>query len=160
MRALVHPGAAGERNCTRALAGTALALAGTLLASCSTVEYTYKMYGGPPRPPQDLAVLSLGDVVGVMIDGRKIARSDYSRVELLPGRYPVYWECVYGVSVMIEPPNRWEMRCIPASHKLPNHVSTTHKPSMNVAIVLPRSMLIVSQDRVLPSWETWRRPPR
>jgi len=71
--------------------------------SCSTTQYTYKMYGGPQRPQSELSVIDLHDAVGVMIGTRKVAHSDYSIIQLLPGRYPVYWECLYGVSVMIEP---------------------------------------------------------
>ncbi len=89
-------------NSARA-AAVGLIAAAIISTSCSTTQYAYKMYGGPQRPDSELSAIDLHDAVGVMIGTRKVAHSDYSSVQLLPGTYPVYWECLYGVSVMIEP---------------------------------------------------------
>ncbi len=80
-----------------------LAAAAASAVSCTTTAHTYKIYGGPLRADSEIAVIELHDAVGVMIDARKVAHSDYSSVQLLPGTYPVYWECLFGVSVTIEP---------------------------------------------------------
>jgi hypothetical protein len=84
-------------------AAVALAAAANCLTACSTPQYVYKMYGGSQRPDSEISVIDLGNAVGVRVGDRKVAHSDYSRIQLLPGAYPVYWECLYGVSVMIEP---------------------------------------------------------
>ncbi len=93
--------ACGKRAARAAAIG--LASAAMLFTSCSTTPHAYKLYGGPQRADADISVIELHDAVGVMIGTRKVAQSDYSSVRLLPGTYPVYWECLYGVSVMIEP---------------------------------------------------------
>ncbi len=61
------------------------------------------MYGGPARPEAELATLHLNRARAAMIDERRVARADYSRVQLLPGSHAIQWLCEYGVSVMIEP---------------------------------------------------------
>ena len=94
------PACGTSRARATAVGVVAAAIAST---SCSTTQYAYKMYGGPQRVDAEIAVIELHDAVGVMIGARKVAQSDYSSVQLLPGTYPVYWECWYGVSVMIEP---------------------------------------------------------
>jgi len=100
------PDARAEPACAtlpaRAAAVVVIAVA-IVSASCSTPQYAYKMYGGQQRPQSELSVIELHDAVGVMIGNRKVAHSNYSSIQLLPGTYPVYWECLYGVSVMIEP---------------------------------------------------------
>lgn len=75
------------------------------LVGCATdgPENVYRIYGGPPRPDTELAVIVLGDAMEARIGPRKVAHSDYSRVQLLPGPVQVAWQCLYGVSVMIEP---------------------------------------------------------
>jgi hypothetical protein len=81
-----------------------LAAATACAASCTTAEvHVYKMYGGAGRPDADISVVDIGDAQGVMVGNRKVARYDYSKIQLLPGTYPLYWQCEYGVSVMIEP---------------------------------------------------------
>lgn len=90
-------------TCPSRAAAVGLIAAAIASASCSTTQYAYKMYGGPQRPQSELSIIDLHDAVGVMIGNRKVAHSDYSSIQLLPGTYPVYWECLYGVSVMIEP---------------------------------------------------------
>jgi hypothetical protein len=85
------------------MVGFSLVAVAVLSASCTTEQYTYKMYGGSQRSDADISVIELHDAVGAMIGTRKVSHSDYSSVQLLPGTYPVYWECLYGVSVMIEP---------------------------------------------------------
>lgn len=80
-------------------------LAVLALVGCATdgPGNVYKIYGGPPRPDTELAVIVLGDAMEARIGLRKVAHSDYSRVQLLPGPVQVAWQCLYGVSVMIEP---------------------------------------------------------
>lgn len=84
-------------------AAIGLVSAAIVVTACSTVPHAYKMYGGPRRAGAEISVLELHDAVGAKIGDRKVTHSDYSSVQLLPGSYPVYWECLYGVSVMIEP---------------------------------------------------------
>jgi hypothetical protein len=81
--------------------GTVLTL--VLVSACSSTEYVYRMYGGPERPDTEIAILKLGDAYEVEIDGRKVAHSDYSIVQLAPGTHRIGWSCEFGVSVMIEP---------------------------------------------------------
>ena len=91
-----------ERRTTQAAPRLLMAVI-LLLAACSTHDYVYRMYGGPERPDTEVAVLKLGDAMGVRIDGREIAHSDYSTVKLAPGSHRIEWACEYWVSVMIEP---------------------------------------------------------
>jgi hypothetical protein len=74
-----------------------------LTTGCSDTVYVYKMYGGPVRPDAELAVVDLGEAMAVIVGPRKVDRSDYGQLSLLPGTYPMRWGCVYGVSVLVEP---------------------------------------------------------
>ena len=75
-----------------------------LATACSDTVYVYKMYGGPVRSDAELAIITLGDsTTAAVVDERKVSRSDYSELALLPGPYTIRWACLYGVSVMVEP---------------------------------------------------------
>jgi hypothetical protein len=73
------------------------------VAACAAPDFTYKMYPGPVRPLADVAVIELADAQEAQVGARKVRRSDYARVHVLPGPWHVRWTCLYGVSVMIEP---------------------------------------------------------
>jgi hypothetical protein len=88
---------------SKASATATIILAFLGVTGCASQEYVYKIYGGPARSDAEIAVVNLDDAMGAVIAERKVAHSDYARVQLLPGTYPIYWECLYGVSVMIEP---------------------------------------------------------
>ena len=64
-----------------------------LLWSCaSTNDIVYKLYPGPERPDTELVTLHLGDADEVVIDGMKVARSDYGSLKLLPGYHYIHWK--------------------------------------------------------------------
>jgi hypothetical protein len=73
------------------------------LAACSGTEYVYKSYGGPEQPDSELAMIVLKDAVEARIGDRKVSPGDYARVQVLPGLHRIDWQCLYGVSVMVEP---------------------------------------------------------
>ncbi len=79
------------------------AIGSLALAACSGTEHVYKSYGGPERPAAELATIVLNDAVEARIGDRKVSPVDYARVQVLPGLHQVDWQCLYGVSVMIEP---------------------------------------------------------
>jgi hypothetical protein len=72
------------------------------LAACAGPQFTYKMYPGPARPGAEIAVIELADAGEVRIGPRRVKRSDYARVHLLPGPWHVEWNCFYVVSVTHE----------------------------------------------------------
>lgn len=72
-------------------------------SSPTSTEYVYKLYGGPVQSEHELAIVNLNDAVRATIGERNVARTDYSRAQVLPGAYPVNWVCVHGASVLVEP---------------------------------------------------------
>jgi hypothetical protein len=75
-----------------------------MLAACASTEsHSYKLYPGPERAAAELAVLDLSRVDRVTIDGLRINRWDYDRVELLPGAHRIVSVKGFGFSVMVEP---------------------------------------------------------
>jgi hypothetical protein len=83
----------------------ALALA-ALLAGCasdSPPPGPYKLYPGPVRPGSELALLELGDASVIAVDSLLVAREDWNRVLLLPGRHQLDCMVEYGASVWVEP---------------------------------------------------------
>ena len=71
-------------------------------SSCAPAQYVYKMYPGPTRSENELAIVSLNDAARATIGDRNVSHADYSRAQLLPGTYPVNWACVHGASVLVE----------------------------------------------------------
>ena len=65
--------------------------------------HSYKLYAGPERPLETLAVVQLGDADAAEFNGRLVTRGDWSEVHLLPGEHVIRWQTEFGVSVMIEP---------------------------------------------------------
>jgi hypothetical protein len=83
-----------------------LAAAAVFLASCASPKYSYKIYGGAPRPASDIAVIELAGLTNVVVAQRKVSANEYSRIELLPGTYRIQWECVrYDASSIHIKPN-------------------------------------------------------
>lgn len=52
-------------------------------------QQVYKLYPGSQRPPGELAILLMGDVPSVSIDGLDVGITDYQAVHLLPGQHTV-----------------------------------------------------------------------
>lgn len=75
-----------------------------LLGGCSdSATQIYKLYPGPQRSAQELAIVRLVEVQGARFDGLAASRGDWGEVHLLPGEHQVEWGEEFGVSVMIEP---------------------------------------------------------
>jgi hypothetical protein len=75
-----------------------------LMGGCVTLpEASYKMYLGPMRPASELSILHLGDAHAARIDERVVHRSDWSDVQLMPGKYTIDWGHEFMVSTMIAP---------------------------------------------------------
>ena len=89
--------------CKRKLAAAAICVVLGGAASCASTDHVYKMYGGPARPEVELAIINLNNATVATIGERKVTRSDYSRVQVLPGTARVHWLCVSGASVTVEP---------------------------------------------------------
>lgn len=92
-------------NGSFAAAGLILTLVLTpVIAGCaSSNEYAYKLYGGAPRPDAEVATIRLADAAAARVDDRDVSQANYGYVKVLPGPHQLAWQCVYGVSVMIEP---------------------------------------------------------
>jgi hypothetical protein len=65
--------------------------------------HSYKLYAGPERPLETLAVVQLGNADAAEFNGRLVTRGDWSEVHLLPGEHVIRWQTEFGVSVTIEP---------------------------------------------------------
>jgi hypothetical protein len=100
-------------RCTLTL-GLALGLAGCLLIPedktyQSLVESEqadgriYKLYPGKRLPASELAILLLGDIPSITVNGLGVSKTDYQEVHLLPGLHALAWRKVFGFSVMVEP---------------------------------------------------------
>ena len=75
-----------------------------LLCGCTSTDHiVYKLYPGAERPDTEIVTLRLGSASEVIIDGRKVDRSDYGTVTLLPGPHKIRWDTWFGVSVLVEP---------------------------------------------------------
>jgi hypothetical protein len=75
-------------------------------SACATAPeeaHPYKLYAGPERPLEELAVVQLGNADAAEFNGRLVTRGDWSEVHLLPGEHVIRWQTEFGVSVMIEP---------------------------------------------------------
>ena len=91
--------------------------------ACSSLpQDSYKLYAGPNRPLEELAVVRLGDQYHVRIDGLSASRADWAEVHLLPGYHSIEWETTFAVSVLVNV-NGWDTRRTMASPYLePGHV--------------------------------------
>lgn len=80
-----------------------LAVALASLAGCASgPEHVYKLYPGPEQESGELATLSFGDNVWqATIDGLHVSRSDYSVIELEPGRHELEFSAMFHVSVLV-----------------------------------------------------------
>lgn len=79
-----------------------VALLAALPLACTSARresHVYKLYPGPVRPPEALALLRLGDAPAVEIDGRAAQRGDWSEVALLPGTHRIRWRMTPGGSM-------------------------------------------------------------
>jgi hypothetical protein len=75
-----------------------------MLLACTTLpDATYKLYPGPARPASDIAIVRLGDAGVAEFDGRVAERTDWSGVQLAPGKHAIRWQTEFGVSVLVEP---------------------------------------------------------
>ena len=72
--------------------------------------HTYKLYPGPVRPPEELAVVKFGErVTSLRVGGMRVDRKDYDRIELLPGTYLIDWQTTFTVSRTVNPAGRDEV---------------------------------------------------
>jgi hypothetical protein len=96
----------------RTMAGLWLILLVTLLAfGCGgKAGHTYKLYPGPERPPEELAILKFGEqVTSLRIEGMRVDKMDYDRIELLPGTYLIDWRTTFSVRPVVDPEERGEV---------------------------------------------------
>lgn len=96
----------------RKLTGPRLILLATLLAAgCfGKAGHTYKLYPGPERPPEELATLKFGKrVTSLRVDGMRVEKKDYDRIDLLPGTHSIDWRTSFTVSPMVNPKGRDEI---------------------------------------------------
>jgi hypothetical protein len=80
-----------------------LVVASAIAGCASSSDYVYKLYGGALRPDAEVATIRLADAAAARVDDRNVSQANYGSVKVLPGAHHLAWECVYGVSVMIEP---------------------------------------------------------
>ena len=100
------PRAKSTARVGRTLARLRLVLLAALLASgcLGKTGHTYKLYPGPERPPEELAVVEFGErVTSIRIEGMRVDKGDYDRIELLPGTYQIDWRTTFSVSPMVNP---------------------------------------------------------
>jgi hypothetical protein len=79
-----------------------LVACGMLATACASSGkgHTYKLYPGPRRTLDELAVVGFGERVRFFrIDGMLVAASDYDRVELVPGSYLIDWRAKFDVGI-------------------------------------------------------------
>lgn len=87
----------------------ALAAGGLLgLSGCAAVETSYRAYGGPDRPPGELAILAAMNVTTVRDaatgrfayqeseDRRHLGMAGWAYIHLLPGRYEIAFSARIG----------------------------------------------------------------
>lgn len=88
----------------RRRSGARLVLVGLLAVSCAApARKGYKLYPGPERPPEELAIVELSGAWSARFDGVGATRSDWQEVHLLPGEHLIEWEAltaVYGAPRM------------------------------------------------------------
>jgi len=75
----------------------------SLVESEKTERQIYKLYPGKHRPTSELAILLLGDIPSITVNGLSVFKTDYQEVHLLPGLQALVWRKVFGFSVMVEP---------------------------------------------------------
>lgn len=95
----------------RTMAWLGLILLVTLLAfGCGGKSgHTYKLYPGPERPPKELAILKFGEqVTSLRIEGMRVDKTDYDRIELLPGTYLVGWRTTFFMRPVVDPEEHGE----------------------------------------------------
>lgn len=81
------------------------ALAAALLGCAGGPAETliYKLYPGPSRRANEIAIVRLGDAAALEVDGRPVSRADWSEVHVLPGTHRLRWQTEFGVSALIDP---------------------------------------------------------
>jgi len=81
-----------------------------LAGACASPGHIYKLYPGPRRPAEELAIIRFGDSVSSLrIDGMRVEESDYERVELLPGSYVIDSRKTFSVSPLVNPAGQDEI---------------------------------------------------
>ena len=89
---------------TSACLGPLMLLTLALACASTGMGHAYKLYPGPPRPPDELATLRFGSrVFLVQVDGMLVQASDYEVVELLPGEHEIRWSATFLISPYVEP---------------------------------------------------------
>jgi hypothetical protein len=86
----------------------------TLCGCASLPDESYKLYPGPEKSVEELAVIRLGNAYIVRIDNMSASRSDWAEVHVLPGHHTIAWESNFMVSVMVNS-SGWDKRAISMS---------------------------------------------
>ena len=64
--------------------------------------HEYKLYPGKVLADSEIVRINMVDAYYRIIDGYKIARSDYQQVLVLPGEHRILWGKEFMVSVMVD----------------------------------------------------------
>lgn len=83
----------------------------SLSYGCASYPSTeiYKLYPGPVRSNDSIAVVHLGKERSVHIDGMSINLRDWGSVHLPPGLHSITWQRMFMVSVLINA-SGWDKR--------------------------------------------------
>jgi hypothetical protein len=82
----------------RRRSGPLLVLAGLLAVSCAAPQLkSYKLYPGPERPAEELAIVELDGAWSARFDGMGATRNDWHEVHLLAGEHLIEWEALIAV---------------------------------------------------------------
>ena len=69
----------------------------------------YKLYPGPVRSNDSIAIVHLGKERSVYIDGMLVNRRDWASAHLVPGSHSITWQRMFMVSVLINS-SGWDKR--------------------------------------------------
>ena len=67
-------------------------------SGCASERFVYKLYAGPIRAEENLAVLTLRAGTAVSIDGINISSDEYHQVNVMPGSHLVTYGHFYAIT--------------------------------------------------------------
>ena len=71
--------------------------------SGDTEHRPYKFYPGKELPESEVVTIVLTDAYYAVIDGFKVAKTDYEKIHMLPGKHEILWGKWFAFSVTVEP---------------------------------------------------------